>query len=134
MSQPIVFVSHFRIKKGAGARFSELARRVTTELDVAKPRTLVYLVYLDESVSRLTIVHAFGDAEAMDVHFEGSAQRAAAAYEFIEPQGWEIYGRPNQGALDTMRRSAEAAGVSLTVVPDHIAGFVHAPSAAPPGR
>lgn len=130
MSEPIVFISHFRVNEGAAERFAEHARRATAELESAKPRTLVYLVYLDESPAHLTIVHAFADADAMDVHFEGAAERAAAAYEFIEPQGWEIYGQPNQHAREMMSRSAEAAGVSLTVVPDYVAGFLHAPSVA----
>jgi quinol monooxygenase YgiN len=129
MSEPIVFISRFRMKEGTRERFTDYARRVTPEIDAAKPRTLVYLAYLDDTATRLTIIHAFGDAQAMDVHFEGAAERAAAAYEFIEPQGWEIYGRPSQGALDVMRRSAEAAGVSLTVLPDYLVGFLHSPSA-----
>ena len=127
MSDPVVFISHFRMKEGARERYTELARRVTAELDAAKPRTLVFLAYLDESATQMTIVHAFGDAEAMDQHFEGASGRAAAAYEFIEPQGWEIYGRPSPAALEVMRRSAEAAGVSLRVLPNYAVGFLHSP-------
>ena len=63
----------------------------------------------------VTFVHAFGDAEAMDLHFEGAEERARAAYELLEPDGWEIYGRPSKQALESMRRSADSFGVDLRV-------------------
>jgi hypothetical protein len=36
----------------------------------------------------------------------------------------EIYGRPNDGALESMRQAATSAGVTLTVLPDHLGGFL----------
>jgi hypothetical protein len=56
--------------------------------------------------------------------FEGVDERVAAAYEYLEPRGWEIYGRPNEGALETMRQGAAASGVSLTVLPEPLVGFL----------
>jgi hypothetical protein len=34
----------------------------------------------------------------MDRHFEGSDERAPAAYELVEPVGWEFFGRPSDEA------------------------------------
>ena len=51
-------------------------------------------------------------------------ERSAAAYEFLVPNGWEIYGRPNVQAVDTIRTAAEAAGVTLKVQAEHVAGFM----------
>ena len=42
----------------------------------------------------------------------------------MKPRGWEIYGRPNEGALEAMRQAAPSAGVSLTVLPDHLGVFL----------
>ena len=64
----------------------------------------------------------------MDLHFEGSDERSAAVYEFVEPDGFEIYGRPSDEALETMRQAADGSGVSLTVRPEHLGGFLRAPS------
>jgi hypothetical protein len=60
----------------------------------------------------------------MDLHFEGADQRAQAAYQLVEPAGWELYGRPSEDATEVLRRAAEGAGVTLTWQPDLIAGFL----------
>jgi hypothetical protein len=124
MSDPVMFVSHFRIKEGAHDGFMRLTTDVTERLASEKPRTLVFLVYLDERRERATFVHVFGDAESMDLHFQGSEERGRAAFEFVEPEGWEFYGRLSDAALETMRQTATAAGVPLTVEPNYVAGFL----------
>lgn len=121
---PVFFISHFEVKEGKLDELRALSEELQAELVQSKPNTVAYLSYLDEGGTRLSILHAFTDAEAMDVHFQGADERSAAAYEFIEPRGWEIYGQASDGALEGMRREAEAAGVSLTVLPDHVGGFL----------
>lgn len=124
MSQPIVFISHFRIKEGKGDAWKDLSRQAAAALEAGKPRTVGFLQYLDERGTGLSIVHVFPDAESMDLHVEGAEERAQAAYELVEPAGWEIYGRPSDEALEMMRRSAEAAGVPLRIHPEHLGGFL----------
>ena len=124
MSEPVVFISHFGIKEGALDDMRRYSAGVMEQLQEAKPRTVLFLAYLDEQGSEVSFLHAFPDAESMDLHFEGVDERAAAAYQYLEPRGWEIYGRPNEGALDSMRQAATSAGVSLTVLPDYLGGFL----------
>ena len=124
MSAPIVFISHFRVIEGGLEGLRRLSKEVTGSLAQEKPRTLVFLQYLDVEAARMTIVHAFADAESMDQHFEGAMERAQAAYEYIQPDGWEIYGTPSDAALEAMRRSATAAAVPLAVSSDYIGGFL----------
>ena len=124
MSMPIVFISHFRIKEGkldALTRgYEESAQRLRSE----KPRTLLFLGFFSEETRRVTFVHAFADAQALDLHFEGAAQRSRAAYEMIEPEGWEFYGTPSDRVLEAMRREAAAAGVPLVHQPAYLGGFM----------
>ena len=129
MSEPVVFVSHFGIKEGKLDDLKRHTADVMPRLRDDKPRTVLFLAYLDEQSSEISFLHAFPDADSMDVHFEGVDERVAAAYQYLEPRGWEIYGRPNEGAIETMRQSAEAAGVTLTVLPDHLGGFLRLASA-----
>jgi hypothetical protein len=82
------------------------------------------LAYVTESGSQMTAVHVFADAESMDRHFEGSDERSKAAYEFLEPDGWEIYGRPSEDVVDSMRQAAATSGVMLTLQRDYVAGFL----------
>jgi hypothetical protein len=124
MTAPVAFVSHFRVKEG----MLEPCRRYMEEgsrmLEADKPRTSVFLPFLSEDGTELSIVHVFADADAMDVHVEGAGERAQQAYEFVEPTGWEIYGRPSEAVSETMRQGAEAAGVPVTFQPESVAGFL----------
>lgn len=124
MSEPIVFISHFRVKEGKGETWKERTQKVVASLEEEKRRTVAFLQYLDESAAELSIVHVFPDAESMDLHVEGAEDRARAAYEFVEPVGWEIYGTPSQRVAEMMRGSADAAGVPLQLHPEHVAGFL----------
>jgi hypothetical protein len=128
MSEPVVFISHFKVKDGKLDDLKRLAGEVERSLQEDKPRTAAWLVYLDEGGTRVSFVHCFPDARSMDLHFEGSDERSAAVYEFVEPDGFEIYGEPSDEALKTMRQAAEGSGVSLNVRPEHLGGFLRAPS------
>ena len=122
MSAPIVFISHFRVTDLAA--YERMAHGVLRRLQAAKPRTAAFLHYLDRENSRLTIVHLFADAAAMDRHMEGADARAEQAWQVMEREAWEIYGPASDEARTTMRRHAESAGVPLTADAEYIAGFV----------
>jgi quinol monooxygenase YgiN len=124
MSEPVVFVSHFKIKEGALDDLKRHSADVIGRLREQKPGTVLFLAYVDEQAGEISFLHAFPDADSMDAHFEGVDERVADAYRFIEPRGWEIYGRPNEQAMETMRQAAATSGVSLTVLPDHLGGFL----------
>ncbi|MCD6020963.1 MAG: hypothetical protein K0R20_673 [Actinomycetia bacterium] len=124
VSEPVVFISHFGIKEGMLEDLRQLSEEVIDKLREEKARTVLYLAYLDDEGTEVSFLHAFPDAESMDLHFEGVDERVKAAYQYIEPRGWEIYGRPSGAALESMRQAAEGAGVSLTVLPDHLGGFL----------
>ena len=123
MSEPIVFISRFAVREGALEGLRRFAEEGEARLREDKPRTVAFLMYLDDEEREMTIVHTFPDADAMDLHFEGSDERSAAAYEFLEPRGFEIYGTPSDAALETMRQAA-AAGLPLTVQTRLLRGFL----------
>src|ERR687892_1952535 len=118
MDQPILFVSHWHVQPGALDQLRQLSAEVAARMRAEKPRTLSWLAYLDDSGTSISFVHVFADAEAMDLHIEG----AKAAYDLMEPRGWEIYGAPSDSALGLMRRTAEAAGVTLRHEPQFVMG------------
>jgi hypothetical protein len=124
MSEPVVFISHFAVKEGALDELKRMSATAVEGLREGKPRTALFLSYLDEQGARISFLHAFPDADAMDQHFEGAGDRAAAAYEFIEPRGWEFYGKPSEQAMEGMRATAAKFGVPLLVEPEFNAGFL----------
>lgn len=124
MSEPVIFISHFAVREGMLDALKQLSEEIRAGLQADKPRTVAYLMYLDDEGTEMTVVHCFPDADSMDLHFEGSDERSAAAYELMAPRGWEIYGKPNDGALEMMRQAAVAARVSLTVKTEYVGGFL----------
>jgi hypothetical protein len=124
MTEPIVFISHLRVKEGKLEDLLAASRPRATLLHAAKPRTVVFLGYLSEDRTQVSFVHIFPDADAFDLHNEGAAARTSAAYQLIEPDGWEVYGSPSAAALAMLEREAAQAGVTLTVQPGFIAGFL----------
>jgi hypothetical protein len=129
MTGPIVFVSHFEIKEdkldGLKHRFPE----VLEMLEAQKPRTTAQLAYLDDAGTKVSIVHVFADADVMDLHLQGAEERSRAAYEFMDPAGWEIYGTPSDAALRMMREAATSAAVTLTIQTEYLGGFLRTQAA-----
>ncbi|HEX2031627.1 MAG TPA: hypothetical protein VHL78_09530 [Actinomycetota bacterium] len=123
MSDPIVFISHSRVKEGKLDGFKRYFGEGTLLLEQGKPRTVAFLAYGSDEGDEVTIVHVFPDAEAMALHMEGVRERAAAAYEFIESKGFEIYGPAPEQIVGMMRRAA-TEGVTVTVHRDHLGGFL----------
>lgn len=123
MSEPIVFISHSRIKGGAATAFRDMVKRMYSTLEESLPLTVAHLAYYNEEQTEVTFIHVFPDAAAMEAHMEGAAGRANAAYEYIETLGFEVYGPASEAGLRGLREAA-TAGVPLIVVPDAIGGYL----------
>ena len=123
MSEPIVFITHHRIKEGKFEALKEYNPEAFQHVREEKPATLALLGYAAEDGSEVSFVHIFPNAEAMDLHFQGAEERASKASEFLQPMRMEIYGAPNDGVLDWMKQIAET-GVSVNIEPDHLGGFL----------
>ena len=124
MPDPIVFVSHSRVKDGRLEDFRGFLREGARVLEADKPGTVVFLAYVDASGTEATIVHAFPDADAMDAHLQGVDERTGAADAYIETTGYEIYGTPSPQVLEAMQGFAASEGVPLSIRPDHVGGYL----------
>jgi len=124
MSEPIVFVSHHRVKRGKLDELKSLTHEMWATMEVEKPRTLMNLAFVNEDGTEVTFMHAFADIEAMQLHWQGADDRTAQAYEYIEPLGFEIYGSAGEQIVDGMRAEAAGAGATLTLWPEFVAGFL----------
>jgi quinol monooxygenase YgiN len=131
MFDPIVFISRFRIKEGKLAGFKQFFADGEKLLQEEKPRTLLFLAYRDDNGQRMTIVHVFADADSMDLHVEGAEERSKEALEFLEPEGFEIYGSPSEDVMEMMREAA-ASGSDLSVQPEYLGGFLRLAGGLPP--
>jgi hypothetical protein len=123
MSEPIVFVGHHRVKPGKLDELKALVPEIWASMEVEKPRTLMNLAYLNEDGTEVAFMHAFADIEAMRSHWQGADDRAARAYGYIEPIGFEI-GSAGEQIVDGMRAEAAGGGATLTLWPEFVAGFL----------
>lgn len=124
MSGPIVFISHNRLKAGMLERFADFYRTEVEVIKAEKPGTLTHLAYVDESATEVTFVHVLADAKAFDAHLQGVQARVDVSRDFIESQGFEIYGTPTAATLETMRGYAETNQVPLRILPAQVGGYI----------
>ena len=123
MAEPVAFISRFRIKPGQRQAYQQLADEITPRIEADWPRTLAYLQFVGPR-DELTIIHVFGDAEAMDIHAERAKTHAPRGMALFEPLGWEIYGRPGEALRAALEGAAQQAGVPLRVYPEFTSGFL----------
>jgi len=126
MSGPIVFISHFKVREGKLDGLKQHAQMMIELIQAEKPGTLAFLQYLNEDETGLSIVHVFPDADALDKHNEGVAERARGAFEFLEPISRELYGMPNEKTLAMMTaiRPPGAPEIEFHHKPKHMGGYI----------
>jgi quinol monooxygenase YgiN len=128
MAEPIVFISRFRLRPGAADAFANAYADVVGPMAASKPRTAMFVAYVDANEAEVRIVHIFPDADAMSIHFEGSDERTNSIADLVEPAGFELFGPAPISAVDQLRREASQAGVELNVLSRSIGGFLRAPA------
>lgn len=121
MPDPIVFVSHSRVKEGKLEAFLEAAKEMFPMLEASKPGTVLHLGYANRDGSELSFVHVFPDADAMDAHFVGAEERVGVAMDYIETYRYEVYGSPSEQALEMLGQMPD---VDLVTYPDGFGGYV----------
>ena len=123
MTDPIVFISRNRVKKGMLADFTRHYQNSIPLVEVNKPGTLVQLAYLNEDNTQVDIVRVFPSAEAMDLQLKGADDRSKVTYQFIEPTHIEIYGAPSDFAMEMMKKVA-GSGIEVSIKPQFIGGII----------
>jgi quinol monooxygenase YgiN len=123
MSKPIVFISTHKIKPGKLEGFQERNREVARLIQSEKPGTVAFHAYVNEEGTEVSIVHVFPDAEAMEAHMEGVGERARDAADFLEFHRLEVYGRPTEKVLETMKQAPDS-GVTFRIKPEPLSGYL----------
>ncbi len=122
MSEPIVMISNLRIKEGHVGEYKQFTQEVTEWIEANRPGTAAILEYLSEDETELSIVIVFSGAEAMQAHIQGLGEFPDKSREYAEVESIQIYGKPNEATLKTMRMIADA-GLAIKITPQWIGGF-----------
>ena len=123
MSDPIVYISHNRVKEGRLDDFRRFDREGVKLIEANRPGTLVHLAYTNEAGTEVTMIHLFPDAAALDRHMLGAGDRTKGAYEFIEPIRLEIYGEPSPTVAEAIQKLA-GSGIPLSQNPHRLGGYI----------
>ena len=124
MSEPIVFISHHRIKPGKGEELKTLIAEIWSALETEKPQTLMNLAFVNQEGTEVSFMHAFADTEGMRLHWQGADERTQQAYAYVEPFAFEIYGSAGEQIVEGMRAEAVEGGATLTLWPEFVTGFL----------
>ena len=120
---PIVFISRSRIRPGKLDGLRSFLAAGVSALEEAKPRTVAFLAFVDESSMTLTIVHLFANATGFAAHVEGADDRSAAAAIFIEPLAMEIHGAADEATIAAIR-SGLPSDVTVLIGTEYLGGFL----------
>jgi len=123
MSEPIIFISHQRVKEGKLEGYKHYYRQVAEQAKANKPGTLAHMAFHNEEGSELSIIHIFPDAESMEAHMQGVDELAKKAYEYVEILGFEIYGKPTEAVLERMMQIV-GSPITLNIRPQLIGGYI----------
>ena len=63
-------------------------------------------------------------ADALDQQLHGVDDRSKTTYQFIESTSIELYGKPNDYAVEVMNKVA-GSGIPVHIYPHYLGGFVH---------
>ena len=121
MPDPIVFISHSRVKEGMREPLERFSLEAWPVLEAEKPGTVFQYGYLSRDEREVHFIHVFPDAAAFDAHMMGAGDRSSSAAEFIDTYQFAIYGTPSDEALSALR---QAPNVDLVVHPDNIGGYI----------
>jgi len=123
MTDPIVFIIRNRVKEGMFEAFRNHYRKSIPLTEMSKPGTIIQLAYINDDATEVDIIRIFPNAEALDLQLQGADQRTKTTYKFIEPTSIEIYGTPNNYALEMIKKVA-GSGIEVSVKPQFIGGFI----------
>jgi hypothetical protein len=123
MSEPIIFISHQRVKEGKLEGYKHYYRQVAEQAKADKPGTLAHIAYHNEEGSELSIIHIFQNTESMQMHMKGVDELAKKAYEYVEILGFEIYGKPADAVLERMMQIV-GSSIPLNIWPQLIGGYI----------
>jgi hypothetical protein len=123
MSEPIIFISHQRVKEGKLEGNKQYYRQVAEQAKANKPGTIAHLAYLNEEGSEQSIIHIFPDAESMELHMIGVDELAKKAYEYVEILSFEIYGKPTDTVLERMMQIV-GSSITVNIRPQLVGGYI----------
>jgi hypothetical protein len=121
---PFIFIATNRLKPGQLDRERERVSDLVEFIEGHEPRLIAFNEYVNEAGDEVTVVQFHPDAASMEAHLQVVRERAQAAYaETLDATlRIQVFGRPTQAILETLREQA-GSGVEVSVNGEHLGGF-----------
>lgn len=123
---PIVYVDRSRVREGRLDELREAMAELADFVAANEPDIRSYDVYFDAEGERMTVVHTHADAASLAHHMAVAGPEFPPIAAFIEFEGIDVYGRPDDDLVEELRAKAEALGGGRVRIHDHHAGIAGA--------
>ena len=129
MSDPVVYLSTWRIKEGKLRDYQRFYAQLVKIVDENEPGVSAFLAFANEDHTELTNVHVFPDNATLDRHMAVLGQKMGllpgdltAVMQHMDPISVQIYGVPGGKAAE-MDKGMMDSGVPFTGKPRYLGGF-----------
>ena len=129
MSEPVVYVSTWRIKQGQFEDYRRFYAELVKVVDENEPAVAAFLAYANEDLTQITNIHVFPDSETLDRHMDVVGEKmgllsndVTAVTRHMEPIGVAVFGTPGGKAAD-MDNGLANSGVPFTAKKRYLGGF-----------
>jgi hypothetical protein len=133
MSEPVAYVSTWRIKEGKLEDYRRFYAELVKIVDENEPRLTAFLTFANEDLTEITNVHVFPDSATLDRHMDvlGEKMRllpgdVTAVMRYLEPVRVEVFGTPGGKAAQMDKRLVDS-GVPFTAKKRFLGGFTRQP-------
>ena len=113
MTEPIIFISHQKVKQGKAEEYKQAYQEIGKWMEANKPHTAAHIAYINDDGTEASVVHIFPNIEAMEEHMQNLGDVGAKAFALMEIVGFDVYGTPSKMVLDSMLRMIPGAKVTM---------------------
>jgi len=121
MAPPFIFINSFAIKKGQLENLRLFLSEFFAVVEANEPRLLGIHAYLNEDGTEVTFVQIHSDAASLEHHQRVAHEHRARQFLGVTT-GIRVYGPPSDLVARVTRQHA-AAGVAVSLKPEHLGGF-----------
>ena len=133
MSDPVAYVSTWRIKEGKFQDYKRFLTELVKIVDENEPRVSAFLTFANDDLTEITNVHVFPDSGTLDRHMDviGEKMRllpddVTAVMRYLEPVRIEVFGTPGGKAAE-MDTGLADSGVPFATKKRFLGGFTRQP-------
>jgi len=133
MSNPVAYVSTWRIKEGKSEEYRRFYAELVKIVDENEPRLSAFLTFANEDLTEITNVHVFPDGGTLDRHMDvlGEKMRllpgdVSAVMRYLEPVRVEVFGTPGGKDAELDKGLVDSA-VPFAFKQRYLGGFTRQP-------